>query len=350
MAMSKKRIVIFGYSGSIHVKKWALSLQQRGYSIRVISLDGDEIPGVEVIRLHRKGKLSYFLQAKDAVQKALEFQPEIIHVHYVGGYGIWGVKTKFHPMLVSVWGSDIESLPKSIFYRPFIKSALTKADLITATSESLKKSTLALDNTLKNKIEIVPFGVHIPESYIEISDKNYCSAIYLKHLHSVYAPEILIEATAIVIENFPSFKLTLCGDGPLKESLIELSNSLNLQKHIQFVGQIENRKVPELIQQHGFMVMPSLKEGFGVAAVEAFACGRPVVATNVGGIPEIVTDSINGYLVQPNNIQELADAMIKLISDKNRMIEFGKNGYESVRKRYDWERCVDKMEKVYNSL
>ncbi len=347
--MMKKRILIFGYSGSIHIKKWAVNLAERGYTVRVVSLEGDDISEVEVIRFKRFGKLSYFKHAAKAAKTAREFKPDIVHVHYAGGYGIWGVKTKFHPLVVSVWGSDIESLPKSLFYRPFIKSILSHADAITATSESLKKSTLNVLESSEVKIDVIPFGVPLPKTKTEFPKTDNISVIYLKHLESIYAPDILIKAVALVREKFPTFKLTMCGAGSLKKRLVQLVQELKLGENIHFAGYVDNSKIYDLIKQHHFMVMPSLQEGFGVAAVEAFACSRPVVATNVGGIPEIVTDGYNGYLVRPNNIQELADTMLKIISDKERMIQMGSNGYETARQNFDWGKSVDKMEELYEN-
>lgn len=348
--MLSKRILIFGYSGSIHIQKWVMSLAERGYAVCVISLEGDKIPGVDVVRFSRFGKLSYLKHASKAAKAALEFKPDIVHVHYAGGYGIWGVKTRFHPLVLSVWGSDVESLPKSFFYRPFIKSVLTHADKITATSESLKKSTINVLESSKGKIDVIPFGVSVPDSTSELPITDFCSAIYLKHLEAVYAPDILIQATALVIDKFPDFKLSICGNGSMKEQLIKLVQNLKLEKNIQLLGYIESSEVYELIKQHHFMVMPSLKEGFGVAAVEACACARPIVATNVGGIPEIVTDGHNGYLVNPNSVQELADGMLKMISDRERMIEMGRNGYEIAKQKFDWEKSVDQMCALYESL
>jgi len=310
--MKDKRLVVFGYSGSIHVKKWVRSLAERGYNIRVISLGGDEISGIDIVRFKRQGKLSYFRHSAKAVRAAMEFKPDIIHVHYAGGYGIWGVRTKFHPLALSVWGSDVETLPKSFFYRRFIKSVLHNADIITATSASLKKSTINVLESTVSKTKVIPFGVMIPEKLSEFPEAEQISALYLKHLKSIYAPDILIQATAIVIKKYPSFKLTMCGDGSLKDELHNLVKQLEVETNIVFEGAVDHSKVYSLIQQHHFMVMPSLQEGFGVAAVEAFACSRAVVATNVGGIPEIVTDKQNGLLVEPNNIEALADAMGKI--------------------------------------
>ena len=348
--MQNKRLVIFGYSGSIHIKKWATSLAKRGFQIRIISLGGDEIEGIDVVRFKRMGKFSYFIHSSKAVKAALEFKPDIVHVHYAGGYGIWGVKTKFHPLVLSVWGSDVETLPKSFFYRPFIHSILSEADKITATSKSLTESTLKIQSDVTDKISTIPFGVPIPEQLFEFPKADFTSAIYLKHLEKIYAPDILIKATAKVVTLFPNFKLTICGDGTLKDSLHQLVQRLGLENQITFTGYIDNKNVYDLIKQHHFMVMPSLKEGFGVAAVEAFACGRPVVATNVGGIPEIITNGKNGYMVDPNNVQQLANAINTMISDKERMIEMGRNGYEIAKQKFDWEKCVDKMVAVYESF
>ncbi len=350
MIMQNKRLVIFGYSGSIHIKKWAKSLAERGYHVRVISLDGDDIDGVDVIRFKRIGKLSYFIHAANASKAALEFKPDIVHVHYAGGYGIWGVKTKFHPLVLSVWGSDVETLPKSFFYRPFIRAILSQADKITATSNSLIQSTLKIQNDVLHKTTTIPFGVPIPEASYDFTDLKKPSAIYMKHLETIYAPDILIKATVIVVEKFQNFRLTICGDGSLKNSLQQLVQKLHLENHITFTGYIDNKKVYELIRKHHFMVMPSLKEGFGVAAVEAFACCRPVVATNVGGIPEIVTSGQNGFMVDPNNVEQLANAMMKMISDKEMMIEMGRNGYEVAKQKFDWKKCVDQMVDVYQSF
>ncbi len=348
--MAKKKIVIFGHSGSIHIKRWVTALVERGYAVRVISLDGDLIAGVDVIRFPRSGKLSYFKHASDAAKAALDFQPDIIHVHYAGGYGIWGKKTNFHPLVVSVWGSDIETLPKSFFYRPFIKSILNEADAITATSHSLKKSTTSFMAECENKISVIPFGVKVPSAVSEMPSSDNASAIYLKHLEKIYAPDILIQATKLVVEKFQNFRLTICGDGSLKDELLALIQELQLEKNIQMVGRIKSSEINDYILKHHFMVMPSLQEGFGVAAVEAFACCRPVIATNVGGIPEIVTNGQNGYMVDPNNVQQLANVMIKMISEKECIAKMGLNGYEVAKEKYDWEKCVDKMVAVYESF
>ena len=348
--MSPKRIIIFGYAGSVHILKWANSLKERGFQVRVISLGSEMIDGIDVVTFPRAGKLSYIKHASKAAKAALDFNPDIIHVHYAGGYGLWGLKTKFHPLVVSVWGSDIVTLPKSFYYRYLVKRVLSKADIITATSKSLSKTTIKLAPSVVDKMKIIPFGVKIPKENIDFPNENETSAIYIKHLHSIYGPDILIKATAIVIKKFREFRLTMCGTGPLENELKQLIKTYKLENNIKMIGQVENSSIYDLLEKHHFMVMPSLEEGFGVAAVESFACSRPVVATNVGGIPEIVTDGKNGYLINPNDVQKLADAMIKMISDKNKMIQMGRNGYQVAKQRFDWEKSVDQMIEVYENL
>ena len=348
--MSQKRIVIFGYAGSTHVYKWSKALSARGYDIRVISLGNEMIDGVDVVNFPKSGKFSYFKYASQASKSALEFNPDIIHVHFAGGHGLWGLKTNFSPIVVSVWGSDITEAPNSFINKLLVTKILKRATKITTTSQLLLNSTVKFLPSTSKKVSVIPFGVPIPEEIFEFPNDENISAVYLKQLEAVYAPDILIKAVALVTKKFPSFKLTMGGDGSLKSDLIKLINELKLEENVSIIGFYDNKKIYDLIRKHHLLIMPSLKEGFGVAAVEAFACARPVIASNVGGIPEIVTDGLNGFLVSPGNIQELADTIIKMISDKEQMIKMGRSGYESVKSKYDWEKSVDQMEEVYKSL
>ena len=347
--MSNKRILIFGYSSSSHIRKWVTSLAERGYQIRLISLAGENIEGIDTICIPRKNKLSYFSTYKQVVKYTLDFKPDIIHAHYVGGYGFWGMMSKIHPFIVSVWGSDVNELPKNKFNKYLIKKILLKADYVTATSNYLLETTIGIQNQVSSKSKVIPFGVRIPEPKTSENTLNQ-NALFLKHLEKVYAPDILIKATKRVIQKIPGFKLTIAGDGTMKAELIQLIQKLGLNNVVTLAGYISHEHIYNLMRKHDFFVMPSLQEGFGVAAVEAFACSRPVVATNVGGIPEIVTDNVNGYLVEPNDIDALADAMIRMLSNKDTMIKMGQNGYKIAKEKYDWEKSVDQMVGIYESV
>jgi glycosyltransferase involved in cell wall biosynthesis len=98
------------------------------------------------------------------------------------------------------------------------------------------------------------------------------------------------------------------------------------------------------------MVMPSLKEGFGVAALEAAACGRPVIASDVGGIPEVLVDKETGIMVPVNDVDRLAEAIIMLARDAEMRDEMGRSGYEFVKQNFTWEMSLDMMTALYRKV
>ena len=98
------RLVIFGWADSAHVQRWAKSLQERDWAVRVVSLGPDMIDGVDTVAIPRGGRLSYLTRSRAAARAALEFKPDIVHIHYVGGFGLWGIRAGFHPLVASVWG------------------------------------------------------------------------------------------------------------------------------------------------------------------------------------------------------------------------------------------------------
>lgn len=350
--MPNKRVVIFGWASSVHVQRWSRALTQRGYDIRIISMGGEALDDIDTIVFPRENQLSYFKYAESAAQKALEFKPDLIHVHYAGGFGIWGMKTKFKPTIVSVWGADVIDLPKSIFYRIFIKQSLKRADYITATSRMLKKTTLKLSKHVENKIKVIPFGVAIPDQLYSLPDDDKIKICYIKGHRYKYGPDILLQALAQVKDKIPKIKLALAGEGEITGKLKAMVNDLDLNDNVTFAGFIDNHKIYDFLKEHHFMVMPSVmdSESFGVAVLEASACGRPVIASKIGGVPEVLQHENTGLLVEPKNVEQLSEAIIKLASDINLMKKYGEQGYRFAAENYRWEKNVDDMALLYERL
>ncbi|NOY89396.1 MAG: glycosyltransferase family 4 protein [FCB group bacterium] len=350
--MENKRIVIFGWAGSVHVRRWAKGLAERGYDIKVISLGFEPIEGIETVVFPRKGKWSYYRYAAQAVREAKKFQPHLIHIHYAGGFGLWGLKAKFHPTLVSVWGADVIDLPHRFFYGYFIRKILKKSTYISATSKMLKKATIKILPSAKNKIEVIPFGVKLPSSLVKLPPSNKIKICYIKALRKKYGPDILLRAMAKVVREFPNIELNIAGEGELREKLETMIINLNLEKKVNLLGFIRNEEIYSFIKQHHFMVMPSImeSESFGVAALEAQASGRAVIASNVGGIPEVLVDGKTGILLPKGDVDRLAQAILKLANDYDLMQKMGNAGYEFVKENYSWDKSLDMMTTLYEKL
>ncbi len=347
--MKSRRVVIFGWAESVHVQRWAAGMAERGFEIRVVSLGGEPIPGIDTVILPRRGILSYHLNAQTAATKALEFKPDLIHVHYAGGFGVWGRKCRDLPLLASVWGSDIVDLPRNILQRQIIRRTLRRADHISATSMMLQKTCLHLEPKTREKITVIPFGVRLPDK-IEPMPTGSPRACFVKVHRIKYGPYILLKATAEVVKQVPDFHLTMAGEGEITSALKEMVVKLKLERNVDFVGMIDNRKIYSLVAEHDFMVMPSFQESFGVAALEASACGRAVIASEVGGVPEVVRHESTGLLIPPRDVSALADAMLRLARDREECARMGRAGYQFVKENYTWDRSLDMMSALYERL
>jgi glycosyltransferase involved in cell wall biosynthesis len=346
----RKRILIFGWADSVHVQRWCRGLQKRGYQIKLVSIVGPPIDGVDTTVLPRSGKLSYFTQCGKAVAAARAFKPNLVHVHYAAGNGLWGLKLGHNPTVLSVWGSDVEPGAGNMLIRHYVKSALKAATSITATSEYLKHRVTDSFGIDDISVSVIPFGVSIPDT-AEPPPADPINLCYVKNHRHVYGLDILVEAMADVVKEAPDVILNVAGEeNEYTQKIKRTIARYGLEKNVQFVGQIPNEEVISFIRRNHIMVMPSRAEAFGVAAVEAAATGRPVIASDVGGVSEVVLNDRTGLLVPPRDPANLAEAIIKLARDANLRHKMGEQGYRFAKDRYSWDHSLDMMTELYERL
>ncbi len=346
------RIAVFGWADSTHVQRWMRGLQSRGFAMRLISLGGPAMPDCETIVLPRSGRWSYLTLASKAVAAAKEFRPDLIHGHYVTGFGFWTAHARFKPNVVSVWGADIIDFPNGGFKRRLIRAVLRRATHITATSAFLKDTVVSLDGCLEPKTTVIPFGVKIPAEVTCAPPTPPVRLCYIKNLKPKYGADVLLKALALVRKEFPEIRLSIAGEGEMKPQLIWEAANLGLDDIVEFVGFVPNEEIAAFLQAHHMMVMPSVmdSESFGVAAVEASAAGRAVIASRVGGVPEVVRDQETGILVPPGDVGALAKAILTLAKDAGARERMGNQGRIYACENYDWERSLDSMAELYQRL
>ncbi|MBU6391594.1 MAG: glycosyltransferase family 4 protein [Planctomycetota bacterium] len=158
----------------------------------------------------------------------------------------------------------------------------------------------------------------------------------------------LITAFARVVKEIPNVRLVFLGDGELKEALFVQTKTLGLENHVLFLGM--RTDVPEIISASDLFVLPSINEGFGVVLLEAMAMKCPIVATNVGGIPEVVLDGETGILVPPKDPEQLAGTIIKLIKDSTLARQLAESGYQRLKAYFDIKDTIVKIEHLYKEL
>jgi glycosyltransferase involved in cell wall biosynthesis len=158
----------------------------------------------------------------------------------------------------------------------------------------------------------------------------------------------LIRAVAILNMDFRHLRLEIAGTGPEREDLETEASRLGLKDQVRFLGW--QRDLSPIFQKWDVFAMPSLEEGFGMAALEAMAEGLPVVATCVGGLPEVIEDCRTGYLVPPSDIAALAGRLRLLILDPERRKTMGAAGRERARNHFSVHRMVAEIQAIYDSL
>lgn len=365
------RILIISSAGSIHTQRWAIALSERGHDVTIFSpiIHAEHINGVKVIEARRNAFTSskicslfkHFLNAVQIKNTIKKLRPDIIHVHSFDYIHPLFLALQFlfenipANIVISTWGTDV--VPNegelSAWDKLSKRLLLSRAAKITATSQFLASRTAGLTGANRH-IHVIPFGVDCQMFQPVTNDINrQLSNIrisFIKHLKLKYGPDYLIKAMALILAKHKDVELVMAGAGEMKNDLIQLAKSLNISDHISLTGPIPHQRVPLLLSQTDIFVMPSINESFGVAAVEAQAMGIPVVATNVGGVPEAVVHGVTGILVEPKSEQGLADAILTLIENPELRMQMGKAGRQHVLDKYDWNVNVTAMEKLYTDI
>jgi glycosyltransferase involved in cell wall biosynthesis len=364
------KILFVGNAQSIHLKRWSEYFLKKGKKVKILSSVEEKDSKAEIITWLELLKNNYFLYVFSRipflgfwfrVKISKEFlkkeKPDILHIHNIGGtyFSKDVALAGFRPLIISVWGSDITKISKDWSLRR-LKTvwALKKASVITATSKFLAKETQKLLKT-KKEIKTIPFGVDLNRfdsaNYENSKDEGKVVIGFIKHLEKIYGVEYLLKAYALVCKQFDNAELLLIGQGSQRENLINLSKELGIFRRVKFIGAVPYDKIPEYLSKIDIFVMPSVvQESFGVAALEAEAMGVSVVATNVGGVPEVVEDKVSGLLVRKENSVELSGAILKLLKDEALRKRMGKKGRDLVEKKYSWNQSAEKMEKLYKSV
>jgi L-malate glycosyltransferase len=158
----------------------------------------------------------------------------------------------------------------------------------------------------------------------------------------------LVEAAALVIPQVPDARFVIAGDGELRPSLERLIKGRRLEKHVLLAG-----FRPDVLSLHkafDIFVMSSVTEGLGTSLLDAMAAGKPIVATSTGGIPEVVADGLNGYLVPPRDHEAMASAIVRLLRDAELRRRLGAAGLTRVREQFSAERMVERTLNEYERL
>jgi glycosyltransferase involved in cell wall biosynthesis len=349
----KGRLLILGDSSSNHIIRWAKGAESSDYETAIVSCGGSKVDGVKTLIFGKtsggaKNFLRYTRKARQAVR---DYKPDLIHAFQVTGYGHWGAGEINCPKILTPLGSDIVLFGnRGFLHRRYIKYILKNYGCFTTASRFLMNEMNKRYPVTGGKTSVVPFGVELPDFCREHEERFPVRIVYMRHLLPVYGPHILLEAARIVKDHKIDVTLDMYGRGYESDRVQRLAEKLDVISMVNFKGWVHMDKVMATLAGYDLMVMPSLSEAFGVAAVEASAVGLPVVASNVGGLPEIVRNEQTGLLVPPGDPKSLAAAIMRLVSNADLRKKFGKAGREYVSRHFRWHDSLNRMHELYDKL
>lgn len=348
------KVVYLADAPYIHTKRWIEHSVAQGIECEVISFRPAELDGATVHYIDGAeglGKARYLLHSRRVAKLVQSLEPDLVHALHLTSYGFLAALTNLHPLIVSVWGTDVLEAPNlTPFHRWLTRYALGRADLVTATGLHLATATLPYVSQGKG-VTVVPYGVDMAQfkpRKRRARKKTVIGAV--SRLSVEKGMSYLVEAFALLKHRHSDVSLQIAGDGPEEEALKALSRQLGVEDGIEFRGWVKHAELPEFLQGLDIFALPSTYEGFGVAAAEASAMALPVVATNVYGIPDVVVDGETGLLVPSRDSEALAEALSRLVEDHDMRIALGEAGREYVASQYDWHQNTQQMDLIYQSV
>lgn len=354
----------------------AKSLAARGHDVHVLSADtpfrfGAYQPGLTFHRVSTPAyplfrETQYVLAlATRVVQVSREFHLDIVHAHYAVPHAtaaylakqilVAGRADRVPQVITTLHGTDITLVGSDHSYAETVAFSIDQSDGVTAVSESLRADTYRT-LPVRNEIVVIPNFLDC-DAYRRAEDPGlrarYCPAgceklvIHLSNFRPVKRVTAVVEIFAKIAARVPS-RLLLVGDGPDLASALDAAKALGISKQVESLG--EQDQIVPLLSISDLFLLPSAQESFGLAALEAMACEVPVVASRVGGVPEVIDHGTTGFLHEPEDLQGMADSGVALLTDPALHARIARAGRQTVVQRYCRDRVVPQYEAFYSRV
>lgn len=284
-------------------------------------------------------------------------QLDLLHVHYAVPHAVSAALGKDMAkssigVITTLHGTDVTILGHDPGLRNTVRYGIDKSTITTAVSDSLRQDTLTL---IEPKGDILTIYNFIDEDKYRPIDPGTLKSdlglgrdekviIHISNFREVKRIPDVIESYRLVAKELNA-KLLLVGEGPEKADMELLVNELGIQDNVIFTGKRDD--LPELLAISDLMFLLSEKEAFGLVLLEAFACGVPSIATAIGGIPEVVEDGVNGFLVPLGDVAQAAEKALLLLKDDTLYASFKENGLRTVSDKFHSSTIVTQYEKLY---
>jgi|TARA_X000000950_G_scaffold129439_1_gene161697 N-acetyl-alpha-D-glucosaminyl L-malate synthase BshA len=292
----------------------------------------------------------------DVVSK---YKIDVLHVHYAipHAYAAYMAKKILNenghriPIITTLHGTDITLVGNHPFYKPAVTFSINKSDIVTCVSKSLMEDTREFFE-IKRDIKVIPNFIDIEkyENKHNMCEKNFISQgdeKIIVHVSNFRPLKRIVDVLKIFekVNSQISSKLIMVGDGPDKKKAKDYLRKNNLKNRVIFLG--KTNEVDEILCSSDLFLLPSEKESFGLAALEAMALKVPVISTNIGGLKELNINGNSGYTSDIGDIDSMASNAIKILSDKSLRKKYRSQAFENA-KKYDIKKIIPLYENIYD--
>ncbi len=362
----------FGGSGVL-ATELGIALSDKGYEVHFITYE-------QPVRLSQGFHPNiYFHEVKVPTYPLFDFPPyetalastmvnvivnqklDLLHLHYAiphasAAYFARQILKKTGqdiPFITTLHGTDITLVGKDSTYAPVVTFSINESDAITAVSDSLREETLR-SFEIEKPIEVVPNFVDVKRFHQ--TDKNHFKQmlapdgerilVHVSNFRSVKRVHDVVKIFAAVKNDVPA-KLLMIGDGPDRQSVEDLARGMNIYGDIRFLGKQE--QISEILSIADLFLLPSQTESFGLSALEAMACGVPVISTNAGGLPEINVHGKTGFLSDVGDTESMAAHAVSILKDDDTLVHFKKAALAHARK-FERQHIIPMYEEIYRRV
>jgi phosphatidylinositol alpha-1,6-mannosyltransferase len=285
---------------------------------------------------------------------------DAIHAHWIVPQGFGAamlrvIHRRCPPILITSHGGDLYALRGRLLER-LKRWILSKADAITVVSTAM------LDYCKENefapgKITVRSMGVDLQNTFTPgDEDVSREGLVFVGRLVEKKGVAYLVEAISLLAEKHRDVRLTVVGDGPLRESLVELAMQLGVNDRIRFAGSVHNEELPDLLRGSAIAVMPSVvaasgdQEGLGLVAVEAMGCGCAVVASDLPAVRDTVIDGETGLMAKPADATDLARKIARLLEDDELRCQLAESGRRHALNKFTWPAVGDSYAEIITGM
>src|SRR3954470_25015630 len=290
---------------------------------------------------------------------------DVIHAHWAiptGPAAVLAARKLRVPSVITMHGGDVYvnpeqgyDFPTRWYVRPALRWTLRHAGALTAITEDCRQHALragAPDDHIRLVFNGTDLRRFSPGANGSAPDMQFGPNMIFacRQLFPRKGIRFLLEAAAQLKPRFPDLKVVLAGDGFERPELARLAADLGIESDVTFLGWVPNADLPPYYRAAAVSVIPSLEEGFGIPAAEAMGCEVAVVASDAGGLPEVVEDGVTGLVVPRGDSAALAKAIGSLLADPERRRQMGQAGRARALRLFDWDRTAEQFEELYSEV